>query len=794
MAHISAPRRAQSSLNLTPGTLIATRYQLVKPLGQGAHGVVWTAEDRLARTRVAVKLLVARSVDQAVSARVEIASLRRLRLPGVVQLLDEGVANGTVFLVMPLVHGVPFPGTGAAARWENISPTVELLLETLARVHDAGIVHRDLKPANVLVDNAMRPVVLDFGLSLASVFEAENGGRIVGTPAYLAPEQLLAGRIDARADLYAVGAMLYQALAGQLPHNADNVPALLAAKTQAPLPLASLAPATPAEVASVVDALLATSPADRPASAHEALERLHGGRAGSRLGMAQWSHLEEASAAIALERLQGLFVEHDPLSSVREDAARLLHERTSGDPRRVREELDAWVRAGHCRWQMGPNARLVIEREAVDQLETRLWVNISPNDPLAFADEALALAHRLAESGRLGNATAVLHDGLAALRRTNTQSLDRIERLLALWVEVAIADAAPQALDRVLYEICRTGPRSATIAGLEALVYAALAVGAWNERALDLASSIEPFAERSLERLRCSIRVMAARRTSPAREEAVIAELAGWTRESTDPATHAAFCCWLGRLRYRQGRYDEAATLHGESAECAPWLTVRCAALTSQASALMEDFRFDEALETAERALVLARASRHAYGRAQTEVVARAIAYRRAEPISPDLPWIEALANLHVPELEALACLTESAAAWRGGDLDLARSLAVRGRQAWASVGETGGGLLLISALALACDKARDETKEATTLYEQALDCSIPGVGIQVLALVAPRLSSAPLGAERIRALAAQVPESKWGLRIDILSVQESLDRLSTWVSQPAVHVDVMAS
>src|SRR6185436_7426140 len=124
----------------------------------------------------------------AAGVRREVASLRRLRHPGVIRLIDEGLDGDHVFLVMPIVRGRAFPG---ASRWEDMALSTELLLETLAQVHAAGIVHRDLKPANVLVGEGGRPVVLDFGLSQTPAFEApDEAGKIVGTPLYLAPEQI----------------------------------------------------------------------------------------------------------------------------------------------------------------------------------------------------------------------------------------------------------------------------------------------------------------------------------------------------------------------------------------------------------------------------------------------------------------------------------------------------------------------------------------------------------------------------------------------------------------------------
>ncbi|AUX48857.1 uncharacterized protein SOCE26_104000 [Sorangium cellulosum] len=318
--------------------VLAGRYRLRELLGQGAHGEVWGADDPVLGEQVAIKLLLRAGAESA-RVRREIAALRMLRLPGVVRLLDEGMDEGRPFFVMERVDGAPFPGriagdagdatdgeesapaprddrtvstsataaiatatsevrprraprpAGRAPRWNfsAIAAPTEALLEILARVHLAGIVHRDLKPANVLLRPDGRPVVLDFGLSLAPASTSRAAaktdteeGLIVGTPAYLAPEQIRGGPIDARADLYAVGAMLYEALTGSLPHDAPTVEGLLLLRlAQPPVPVRDHVPELPQNAADLVDRLLARSPEDRPRSAADALALLRG-QAGAR--------------------------------------------------------------------------------------------------------------------------------------------------------------------------------------------------------------------------------------------------------------------------------------------------------------------------------------------------------------------------------------------------------------------------------------------------------------------------------------------------------------------------------
>ncbi|MEZ4299014.1 MAG: serine/threonine-protein kinase [Polyangiaceae bacterium] len=206
---------------------LADRYRLLRVLGRGGHGEVWEAEDRLTSTLVAVKLLRSSGVEPA-RVRREVSALRLLRIPGVVQMLDEGVDGDTAFVVMERVQGDPFPGHERRA-WADLAPAATSLLETLSRVHQIGVVHRDLKPQNVLVDPQGRATILDFGLSLgASLGQAlSEEGSVAGTPDYLSPEQLLGTQVTPATDLYSLGVMLFEALSGRLPHEAGDLQALL---------------------------------------------------------------------------------------------------------------------------------------------------------------------------------------------------------------------------------------------------------------------------------------------------------------------------------------------------------------------------------------------------------------------------------------------------------------------------------------------------------------------------------------------------------------------------------------
>ena len=259
--------------------LLAGRYRLEEVIGEGGFGVVYRAQDAVRSKPVAIKIYSRIGPDDVLRIHREIAALRLLRLPGVVNLLDDGVDQGELFVAMDLIAGTPFPGVGKPLSWQQLEPLALRVLEVLAKVHEAGVIHRDIKPANLLVSARGEPTLLDFGLSYGEGLGSRitSTGAMLGTPAYLAPEQIRGSRVDARADLYAFGVMLYEALANRLPHEASSGAAMLGLRlSESARPIGELLPALPPVVARLVDRLLAREPDLRPRSAHEILAYMRG--------------------------------------------------------------------------------------------------------------------------------------------------------------------------------------------------------------------------------------------------------------------------------------------------------------------------------------------------------------------------------------------------------------------------------------------------------------------------------------------------------------------------------------
>lgn len=279
--------------------VLAGRYELVRFVGRGGMGEVWEARDRTLERLVAVKLLPHQQND-AVGAALFLREARTagaLRHPGVVTVHDLGqdTADGSLFLVMELLHG---RSLSSVLHEDGVPPVVTAVewaaqaAAALAEAHDAGIVHRDLKPANLMLTTDGRLVILDFGIA-RFVEATHKSSKVMGTLAYMAPERFREQPGDTRSDLYALGCVLNELLTGHAPFEASGPIAMMNAHLSTP-------PTRPSEnrldvsaaLDSLVMALLAKDPQDRPASAREVLRLL--GEATTKVEAERGRHDDEA--------------------------------------------------------------------------------------------------------------------------------------------------------------------------------------------------------------------------------------------------------------------------------------------------------------------------------------------------------------------------------------------------------------------------------------------------------------------------------------------------------------------
>jgi eukaryotic-like serine/threonine-protein kinase len=276
------------------GEVIEGRYQLVAQLGGGTFGVVYRAEDLAGGEPVAIKLWHQAGMDPQAAGRFhrETKALDTLDHPNIVAIRDYGLSAGQLYLVTELLQGMPLETLvvehGALPPALALS-IAEQMLSALAFAHERQVVHRDLKPDNVFL--TPRPgggytvKLLDYGL--AKFLEPQHDpiagqaltkrGTLVGTPLYMAPEQALGRAIDKRTDVYAVGCLLFEMLAGQPPFMAESLTDLLRAHLSQEVPrLVSLRPDLPDAPAlqAVVDRALAKQADDRFADAGHMLAAL----------------------------------------------------------------------------------------------------------------------------------------------------------------------------------------------------------------------------------------------------------------------------------------------------------------------------------------------------------------------------------------------------------------------------------------------------------------------------------------------------------------------------------------
>ncbi|GAA0943970.1 hypothetical protein GCM10009558_058940 [Virgisporangium aurantiacum] len=254
---------------------LAGRYRLVDRLGAGGMSVVWRGHDDVLGRPVAVKLLAPKyATDPASRERIrsEARAAARLNHPNITDVYDYGeseVDGHTVpFVVMELVEGVQLDDhlADGPMPWRAAVELCAQVAAALAAVHERGLVHRDVKPANIML-TAIGAKLVDFGISAEAGDTSEGPGQVFGTPAYLAPERLDGGPADAASDVYAFGLVLYKALAGDLPWDADTTTQMLRAHCYVdPTPLPRI-PGLPATVANLCRRSLSKRPVARPSTA-----------------------------------------------------------------------------------------------------------------------------------------------------------------------------------------------------------------------------------------------------------------------------------------------------------------------------------------------------------------------------------------------------------------------------------------------------------------------------------------------------------------------------------------------
>ncbi|HZT16701.1 MAG TPA: serine/threonine-protein kinase [Gaiellaceae bacterium] len=259
--------------------VIAGRYRLLEPLGRSAMSAVWLAEDEELRRRVALKTL-APTADRARFRR-EARAVAALSHPNICGLFDYGESDDRPYMVLEYLPGGSLEerlaqGPLPDAETRRIAGQIAAGLE---HAHERGLVHRDLKPANILFDAEGRAKICDFGIArMGGTGTLTEAGTVLGTAAYISPEQAAGLPAAAASDVYSFGVILFRMLTGQLPFVADSAIELVRMNRDVPAPaLASVRADAPGDLAGLADAALAKDPARRPADGTALVTALAGG-------------------------------------------------------------------------------------------------------------------------------------------------------------------------------------------------------------------------------------------------------------------------------------------------------------------------------------------------------------------------------------------------------------------------------------------------------------------------------------------------------------------------------------
>ncbi len=267
------------------GLILGERYEILKRLGEGGMGAVYKARDHELDRLVALKVIrpeLAGHPDILRRFKQELILARQVTHKNVVRIFDLGSADGRKFITMDYIEGRDLKSIlverGKLPPAEVV-PIFQQICRGLEAAHVEGVVHRDLKPQNIMVDDAGRVWLMDFGLARSMELAGlTRTGVLMGTPDYMSPEQARAEKVDARSDLFSLGIIVYEMLIGRLPFQAETLMAKLLQRVQqnARQPVTEIDPSIPAPLGAVVSKCLEPDVAKRYQSVREILDDLSG--------------------------------------------------------------------------------------------------------------------------------------------------------------------------------------------------------------------------------------------------------------------------------------------------------------------------------------------------------------------------------------------------------------------------------------------------------------------------------------------------------------------------------------
>ncbi len=273
---------ATALVQLSPGTCIGSRYEIVRLLGQGGMGAVYQAHDKELERQVAIKVIRA---DMAANPEIlqrfkqELILARQITHKNVIRIFDLGQADGIKFITMEYIEGENLQGVLRRKKKLEPAEAANILAQVcraLEAAHNEGVIHRDLKPQNIMLDKSGRAYVMDFGIARSMLGAGmTQTGALIGTPDYMSPEQAKGQTLDGRSDLFSVGIIFYEMLSGQVPFDADTTMGKLWKRTNEPArPLDDLDKTIPRPLSDIVRKCLEIDPQKRFASTGELLRQI----------------------------------------------------------------------------------------------------------------------------------------------------------------------------------------------------------------------------------------------------------------------------------------------------------------------------------------------------------------------------------------------------------------------------------------------------------------------------------------------------------------------------------------